>query len=490
MSYPLNDLGNALKAQIYQTVMGGDDTVKPSPNTFFTWCAPGLAFTENELDFAADGIFSAPDAETQNKRATHAFNFSTLMDFIPDAAGPYSVDRQEGMYKPDAEQRLSEIYRQILRFSLVVDKGLTDDEKAKLEKFRGLLWESKTVKDLVTDEEKEITEPSKVMNLYNEKMAGYLAAATQYNAKRAAAAGATGPEGKQASADWILNRNLYALQVKAAADAWTGGGYRNDVDRINAYINQTTERSLLLWKQSLLERYEAAQLSTAEAGVSFPYTTLVPGDIARSAGWTQIGVTHNHTQWAKDGSTTSWNAGAGVGWGLFSFDGSVKSENTEYTETHAVNEFSMSFELAQAVIVRAGFYPEFLGNRGWTLRPGEGWMYDDMPSDGGTPPKGRFIGYATQAIFARNLEIKSADFVSAYNATTSKVGVEAGVGWGPFRLSGGYSRSSNHEDFDSTTDGQTLRVPGMQIIGFVNHLIGKAPNPLDGLKDEDFVASV
>jgi hypothetical protein len=29
-------------------------------------------------------------------------------------------------------------------------------------------------------------------------------------------------------------------------------------------------------------------------------------------------------------------------------------------------------------------------------------------------------------------------------------------------------------------------VKGMQIIGFVNHLIGKAPNPLPELKDADF----
>ncbi|WP_350280039.1 hypothetical protein [Kribbella sp. HUAS MG21] len=486
MPFPLNDLGNAVRAQIYQTVVGGDETVKPSQNTFFTWVTPGLPFTPNELDFAADGIFSAPDAETQNKRVLHAYNLSTLLDFIPDVEGPYSVERQEAMYKPDAEKRLSEIYRQILRFSKVAHFELTDAEKAKLEKFNNLLWEKKTVKDLVTDEEKEVTEASAMMRAYSEKMAAYLDAAAEYNSKRAAAAGATGPEGKQASADWILNQKNYALKVKAAMDAWTSGGYRNEVDKINAYISQTTERSLVLWKESLKERYEQALIATPEVGVSFPYTTLVPGDIANSNGWTEIGVTHNHTEWSKDQTNTSWNAGVGVGWGFFNFNAGVSKQNTEYTENHQVNEFSLRFELAQAVIVRAGFYPEFFANRGWILRKGEGWTFDDMPSDGGRPPKGEFVGYATQAIFARNLEVKSRDFVSAYKATTSKVEGSGGVGWGPFRLSGGYSRSNSHEDFNSTEDGETLRVPGMQIIGFVNHLIGKAPNPLEELKDADF----
>jgi hypothetical protein len=147
----------------------------------------------------------------------------------------------------------------------------------------------------------------------------------------------------------------------------------------------------------------------------------------------------------------------------------------------------MSFELCQALTVRAGFYPELLANRGWTLRKGEGWMFDDMPSDGKRPPKGEFIGYATQAIFVRNLEIKSRDFVKAYKKTTSEVEAGGGVGWGPFRLKGGYKRSDQQEDFDSTEDGQTLSAKGMQIIGFVNHLWGKVPNPLEDIDEAQFV---
>jgi hypothetical protein len=139
------------------------------------------------------------------------------------------------------------------------------------------------------------------------------------------------------------------------------------------------------------------------------------------------------------------------------------------------------------VIVRPWFYPEWFANRGWTLRKGEGWTFADMPSNGGAPPKGEFIGFATQAIFVRNVQIKSADFVSAYQKVTKSVGGSGSVGFGPFTLSGGHSRSSSKEKFESKTDGEWLRVKGMQIIGFVNHLIGKAPNPLAELKDSDFV---
>ncbi len=47
--------------------------------------------------------------------------------------------------------------------------------------------------------------------------------------------------------------------------------------------------------------------------------------------------------------------------------------------------------------------------------------------------------------------------------------------------------TQSDEKFHSETDGQTLSVRGLQVIGFVNHLISKAPNPLPEIKDTDFV---
>ena len=110
-----------------------------------------------------------------------------------------------------------------------------------------------------------------------------------------------------------------------------------------------------------------------------------------------------------------------------------------------------------------------------------------MPSDGAKPPTGSLVGYATQAILVRDVSITSADFVSAYDKVTSTTTAGGSVGWGPLSLGGSYSRASEKEELTSTRDGETLTVPGMQIIGFVNHLIGKAPNPAEGLKPEDFV---
>lgn len=482
----LNDLGQTLIAQIEEIVTGGDQTTPPSKNTFISWATPGIAFSPDDFTFCSKGIGGGANAEEDKLLVQQAFNFANLIDFIPDRSRIYNNDMQRTIWHT-SEARLSHLYGEILRFSKVVASDLTPEQKAKIEKFRNLLRTTKKVKDIITEEEKEVTVDGPVLQAYNEKMANYTAAALVYNSKRVAAQGATGPEGKAVVADWVNNAALYRLQVKAAMDAWVSGGYRNEVDQMNAYINQVTQRDMMLWKQHLQEMYNEARLTGTSAGSDFFYTTLIPGNFAsKESGWTNYSVNHSSTSTSQHSSSSSWGGSAGVSFGFWSAGASASHSSSSSDSNVKLSSFEMSFDLAQIVISRPWFYPEFFMNRGWTLRKGEGWMYDDLPSNGEIPPKGNFIGYPTTALFARNIRIKSADFVSAYHQQASSTSAGGSVGWGPFRLGGSYSHADSSQSFNSTTDGETLTVPGMQIIGFVNYLIGKAPNPLPDIKEEQF----
>ena len=93
---------------------------------------------------------------------------------------------------------------------------------------------------------------------------------------------------------------------------------------------------------------------------------------------------------------------------------------------------------------------------------------------------------AVDIIFARKISITSSELVTALKTYSKSLDVNASVGIGPFSVKGSYGQSESGRNFDSTSDGQTLMVPGMQILGFVNRLIPKAPNPLPDLKPEDF----
>ncbi len=479
----LNDLGRKFLAQIYQILSGGDETVPAAQNTFISWCTPGIPFTADDFSFCVKGFGGGATAQEDKLLLQQAFNFAQVVDFIPDPTGVYNQDQQQTIFRT-SQARLSHIYGEILRFSKVVKSDLTAAEQAKLEKFRNLLRTKKVIKDIVTDEETEVVVDGPMLSAYNEKMAAYTDAALFYNTKRVTAQSATGPEGKLAVSDWANNAALYRLKVKAAMDAWTSGGYRNDVDKVNAYINQVTQRDMMLWKQKLQENLEDARVSALGPGSDFLYTTVLPSSFATSAGWTSFSYDHNMASSSSQTKSNAWSVGGGVNFGLFSIGGGAHGSSSSASGDTKISNFKLRFDMTAVVISRPWFYPEFFMSRGWNLTKGQGWTFDDLPSDGKIPPKGNFIGYPTQAIFVRNVVIDSAEFASAYKAYQSSVGGSASVGWGPFKLSGGYSHAESGHQFDSNFEGQTLRVPGMQIIAFVNRLVGKAPNPLPGLKFE------
>jgi len=485
MAYTLDQLGTTMLTTLGNIVNGGDDRAPASPNSFITWCTPGLPFDPGDFDFAAGGFGAAADATEYRRLLQQAFNFAQLVDFIPTFSAPYGKEGQEYLNRP-SQQRLSHIYSEILRFSKVVKQELTPEQTEKIEKFRGLLRQTRKVKDIITDEEKEVTDDGPMIKAYNERMATYVTERLLYNSKRVAAEAAVGPGGVAAVADWASNSELYWLKVKAARDAWVSGGYRNEVDQINAFIDQVTRRSLQLWKQGLVEDLEKAQVSSTTPGSVFNFTTLIPGNFAKAAGWTGYSMSHEHATADTSYENESWGAGGSVNFGLWSFGANASHSSESRSASDTCESFGLTMELAPVIISRPWFSAEFFTSRGWNLKKGEGWFYDDFPSDGARPPAGNMIGYSTIALFARNIVIESAEFAQKYEESKSQTDVGGSVGWGPFSLSGNYSHGEGQTHWESTRDGARITVPGMQIIGFVNELVGKAPNPMDGLTDADF----
>jgi hypothetical protein len=321
---------------------------------------------------------------------------------------------------------------------------------------------------------------------YNDAMSNYIDAATNYQSKRIQALVATGQPGAQAVADFQFNAENYYLKVKAANDRWTNQGYRNEVDEMNAYINGVTQRSMVLWRQRLQELYERATITDVDSNTPFKYTTIIPGNFANAGGWTNYSFYHEMINTTSNYSSSSWGGGGGVNFGLWRASASVQNSTQQSSSSVNISNFRMSFDLVQAVITRPWFYPEFFINRGWTLQKGAGWMFDEYPSDGAGVPRGNFIGYPTQAIFARNLVIESDDFASAYEQHSKSFSASASGGWGPFTINGNYSKASGGTSFNLNRQGARISVPGMQIIAFISHLIPKAPNPLPDIPAASF----
>ncbi|MBN3815414.1 hypothetical protein G3N57_01790 [Paraburkholderia sp. Se-20369] len=516
-------MANGVMAKLYDVLTNGDDTVPKSEDAFFSWMTPGVPMDPSEFAFltqgftgvvkrtAVDTMRAATDgtppssggatptpppaltqpqidalmAQDSAQLLQQAENLSRLLDFIPDVTS--STNKQFArMSVANNDGTLSDVYDFTLRMSQVMSAELPDDLKAKIEKMRGLLQVVTKKKDLITDEETEVSEASPLQKAYFEKMAAYDDAALEYNARRIDAMDATN---QHAIHDWAVNSNIYRNKVRAAMADWVANGYKDDFEKISAFIEQVTRRDMSLIKQEYLEDLERARLTGIASGSDFFYTALVPGNFATSSGWTQFGFSagdfSNHTE--SNSSSSRWAVSASAGFfGIGAHGGASHSEShAEYHGTFSSESTGMTFEIAQIPIVRPWFRTAFLNSKAWRFDQNNPTTKNDKLSDGGAPPHGLMVAYPMACIFVRNVTLTMSDSsgLSQWMRDQESAAQSGGGGFsfGPFSFgssaSHGSSSSSSSSDWGYRFENNSLHIPGMQLIGFKCHVMPKSPDP-------------
>lgn len=516
-------LANTIMAKLYNVLTNGDDTVPPSADNFFSWCTPGIPIEPEDLEYLTQGLTgvvkkSAVDAMQPSAAAAtvaaggtpppppqpltpeqlnalmaqdtmrlymQAENMARLLDFVPDvAAGTNAQFARMSVQNNDGT--LSDVYDYTLRMSQVMKVELPAEVKAQIERLHDLLVTKVKIKDIITQEEVEKTEPSELVNAYMAKMAAYDAAALEYNARRIDALTATD---SRAVHDFAMNANIYRNKVKAALADWQTAGHKSDYEKIAAFFEQIGQRDMSLLKQAYREDLERARLTSPVSGSDFFFTSLVPGNFATSDGWTRFGFSAGDFQ-SHSQSSYNWSrSSGGGGFSIFGFgasgSASSASSHSEYHGQFESSSVDMSFEIAQIPIVRPWLRTAFLTSHYWRFDQNNVVAKGDRLSDGGNPPQGKMPAIPTSAIFVRKLSLRFGessgftDFVD--NARSSSAGGRAVFAFGPFFGGGSGSHRSgsgdSSRDYGFKFENNTMTVDGMQLIGFKCHLLPKSPDP-------------
>lgn len=513
-------IANIVMSKLYNVLTNGDATVPPSTDNFFSWCTPGTPVEASDFEFLTQGLTGivkksavdamqpsaaaaagatpppAPPALTQEqlnalmaqdtmRLYVQAENLSRLLDFVPDVAkGTNQQFAQMAVLNNDGT--LSDIYDYTLRMSQVMKTELPAETVQKIEKFRGLLQKVVKKKDLITDEEVETVEPSELQKAYFTKMAAYDDAALEYNARRIDALTASD---SRAVHDWAINANIYRNKVRAAMADWVASGYKEDFEKIAAFIEQVSRRDMALLQQQYVEDLERARLTSPVSGCDFFFTSLVPGSFATSTGWTRFGFQAGDYE-THQNSSYSWSSSKGGGGGGFLGFGAYASHSSSqsHSEFHGTVDTShtwMSFEIAQIPIARPWLRPAFLSSHGWRFDQNNVLTKGERLSDGGSPPTGKMPAYPTTAIFIRKLALSFgeshgfSDYVSSTRSSSTSAG--GCMSFGPFFLGGSGARRSgsgeSQRDYGFKYENNTMFVDGMQLIGFKCHILPKSPDP-------------
>lgn len=509
--YDSNEVGNALMAKLYSIVSGAElSGGEPlMHNKFVSWYCPGIPFTTDTFDYLTQGFVTAKPNEL-GKLYNGAQVISELFDRVPSVEGQFLDTLTETVSSSTAD-KISSVYKDVLRWSRVVDNKLSPRQEMALVKLRSLVSQivdnidpvAAITAELAGEEyvPEKITKNTAMYDAYLKYEQEYEDAFSHYRDHLGALMAAQSITEPNPEAIARITRAAHgettSLQRKVdlAKRRWESHGHKSKIERIQALIKQITERSMVVYKDELQKSYDHSFVSNPQLPGSSPFllTTLLPPNFDEARSWSKYAFSDIDMDSYAKRKTSKFSASAGAGFFGFGARAHASTSRSRTNNDFKMKQFKMEFELMQTPISRAGFEPGFFWMRGWDL--GEMWdlNYSNKAgkrvplSNGKRNPAGRIVAYPTSAIWIRNVKIYSKELASSYKKASKDVRGGGSAGWGPFRAKGAYSSSSTETEshYDASTG--MLTIGGLQCIGTMNNLLPKCPNLHPSIKAKDLV---
>ncbi len=454
-----HDVVNAVCSKIYKTLNAGD-TVNPNApipadSSYVSFLMPGASIDLTDLRFGFSPIASEIEA---------ASAFADFVNNIPNTTGFFRT----------SQRKLYDEYKRMLQEAILAQGNLSQAEEARLKRATEALYVTTQIQDIVTGDLVSTTADTPFYERYSSLLADYQDQLLSYNARLINVQ--TNPGDPLVVADFNINGPIYRSRVRQAFDKLVSSG-SNTVETAIAVIDQLTGRDPVRLFADARDRLNSSRRFDLN-GQEYYFTKYFPTSFVTNPNSFQPFTLDSKELSSIDTSTsTSWGGGANIGFGLWSFGANASYSSSLETQQSDSNNFSLKMELGRIALRRSWFTPNLLSARSWKFPDN-----DPTPlSDGGIPPKGALTGYITELILARNVEV-GIDMTSSFNSqAASRFNASGSVGWGPFRLRGGYTRNTSRNTSDFSSDAFGIKAPGIQIIGAICQLLPKSPNPDPGV---------
>jgi hypothetical protein len=479
-----DNIMKSMMGYLYTVLTDAEDSLVETNERerFICWCLPGIPFEPEDLRFAVRGFTGQGDTPEKKAEDTalligQASRFARLVDFVPDANAVFGEEKQIAAFMRN-ENSLARLYERVLKQSQVAATELTKEEKEKVERFRNVLYPEVEAVDPETGNKRKRRVEGPELKAYKEFQGKYEDAISAFNIIRIKAQNPTTPDD---SLILTFNGPTLKARVKTALADWETNGFKSEVETIQAFIAAVTQRDLNLWKADLVDRFGTSRLLDA-LGQEFFATSLVPGGFAFSdQGWSKFKFNEKEVDTFSKFKSTQFEGKTSFGWGPLSVGGGAEGGSSSKKEISNVSNFEMEFAVTQIPLVRAWFDPTFLESRAWKLGPNA--LELTQLSDGGDPPKGMLVAYPTSVIFARDIRINFNEMHDETSEINKTLKAKGNAGYGPFKISGSYTRDSKEKKVQSDLTERGLEVKGLQILGFRCRLLKKSPDPLPGIKN-------
>ncbi|MEG3918478.1 hypothetical protein QUA07_04925 [Microcoleus sp. T3_A4] len=427
----------------------GKPAVGSTDNIFVVIEKPGRLIRSK--DFANPW---SPGNTSGNQQA--AVNLADLANEIPQVAA---------IYAPNSS-RIIEIYQLILNAQVIPSPPNPQAEKAYEDAYKVLYTDvTKTDDDGVTT----------VNQFESQSFKGYKAKKKKYDD----AVEIFGIKFKEANQtqdgrnNWPILGRRYQADVEDAWDAWRATDATKVEDALAAKdmtSNNAIGRAFFDAKK-LLDSYK--QLLE---GIFYWRSRAIPSDWhdpAIAADWAVMEASSSSYVNETSSEFTSYGGGGGFGLGLWSFGGGFQSSEAKHQEQSESSNIVVRFKYATVTLDRPWLNYTLFKLPGWNVSGIQPKFFSNGTKQA---QNNSLIPLLPQRfIVVQDVEITANWGQTDLDIIDKAISGSASVGWGPFSVSGSYSHSSSKETFKAERDGSTLKIPGMQIIGWICNVVPACP---------------
>jgi hypothetical protein len=413
-----NDIASALLSKI--------ELLFSDIDSFVAFTIPGIALTSKDLAFH---LTDSTSGLTPQQALEAASSFARLVNLTPDVSRQWSSDGRV----------IWSMYEIVLNQAVLASDNTTAAEGEELQKAKEYLYEQKEVSDLLGQRNTIVDTDN--LSKYKLYRASYLQSQYEYNAMKLRADLSSDPTVKS---EWIAIEPLRKSSVDQAFQDWVSKGFKGDVEKAFATIEQITGRSPRITWEKWKNEFEQNRM-TDLAGQDFYQTYFYPHNFYESVSpipWMTINLDTSEIENLNSatGTTSIFPLGTGEDFTIL----------------------SLSIELIRVSIVRPWLESNLFRSRFWQWADGRSPL-----SDGATPPAGDLPAYTSEAIFARNLFITFHPTLTENTKIISTLRGGGSLGLGSFSF----------KDADLSATNDLLKSDNSQVIGFICQKILKSPNP-------------
>jgi len=322
--------------------------------------------------------------------------------------------------------------------------------------------------------------PSRLVVAYNKYSAEYMSALEDYINLMGKAVTGGAADVQRAS---MLGPQKYKL-VSAAYDMWESQGFKTKYEKMMADLAQLEGVSMSLLKREYLEIFTRGRRTSLLDAGDYSVARLVPGSFYESTGWTHYSFSSSSLKTVDTSKSQKYSGSAR--YALFA-GGKGSHKRLDSSNSIDFEGATMEFELTQVPIVRAWFREDFLTSTKWRFKSSADSGTVTNPADllsNGKPdsPDGKLFAYPTVVLFARAIKVTKSLYDKLSTEANRSSSGSGGFNLGPFSMGAKASYNTTEKTQTVTQKDDKMEVPGMQIIGFRNHILPLCPNPDLGIK--------